>query len=371
MTKSNNVNNLKGLTKIEAEQKLAEVGFNKLPEKLPPSDFSIFMAQLKSPLVYVLLAAGGVTLFLREFADTAIIGLAVFLNTILGFLQERKASRALEALKKLLQPYAKVLRDGKVREIDVELLVPGDVVYLSQGDKIPADGRIVEFNRFYVTEAILTGESVPVEKKLADDTNADTRDGEDAEAVSKVFMGTIVSGGKATMIVEKTGSNTEMGKIAESVGEIDEDTPLRRQLAVFSGLLSKLVLFLVVFVFVVGLLTGLDRVEIFTISVALAVSAIPEGLLVGLTVVLAIGMQRILGRKGLVRNLVSAETLGGVTTICVDKTGTLTEGNMKVVDVIGDQNEVAHQVIIANDLDDPIVLAAWEWGKVSIIMPTR
>lgn len=349
MSKSNNLKNITGLSQVDVDQKLKEFGLNKLPEQPPPSDLAIFISQLKSPLVYVLLAAGGVTLFLREFADTAIIGLAVFLNTILGFLQERKASKALEALKKLLHPYAKVLRDGKVREIEVEYLVPGDVVYLSQGDKIPADGKIIDYNRFYVTEAILTGESVPVEKKLGGD--------------EKVFMGTIVTGGKAVMSVEMTGDKTEMGKIARSVGEIEQDTPLRRQLAFFSGHLSKLVIFLIVFVFVIGLLSGMNLAEIFTTSVALAVSAIPEGLLVGLTVVLAIGMQRILSRKGLVRNLASAETLGGVTTICVDKTGTLTEGNMKVVDVIGEKEDLANQVIIANDLDDPIVLAAWEWGR--------
>ncbi len=340
----------KGLTPQEAQWRLKEHGPNALPEAPPPSDLVIFISQFKNPLVYVLVVAGVVTFFLKELADTAIIFLAVFVNTILGFLQERKASKALEALKKLLHPHAKVIRGGELLTIGVEEIVPGDVVVLHQGDKVPADGELFDVHRFYVSEAILTGESVPVEK----------------EDKNEAFMGTVVTAGTAKMLVKSTGVHTEMGKIAVSVSELGEDTPLRRQLAKFSKSLSILVLGLILAVFVVGLLLGKNPVEIFTMSVALAVSAIPEGLLVGLTVVLAIGMQRILAKKGLVRNLVSAETLGGVTTICVDKTGTLTEGKMQVVNVVGDEIQLATQVAIANDLDDPVVIAAWEWGTTKV-----
>jgi len=336
-----------GLTTKEAEELLAKYGPNELPEKRPPSDLSVFLSQLKSPLIYVLLFAATVTLYLKEFADTVIILVAVGINTILGFLQESRAGKALEALKELIHPYAKVIRDGKVESLLAANIVPGDIVVLNSGDKIPADGVLIEESRFYVSEAILTGESTPVLKKVKD----------------KIFMGTIVTAGTAKMLVQVTGAKTQMGAIAKSVSGISEDTPLKKQLSAFSKSLSVLVLILLIVIFGVGLLSGVDPVDLFTTSVALAVSAIPEGLLVSLTVVLAIGMQRILARKGLVRHLVSAETLGGVTTLCVDKTGTLTEGNMRVVEVVGDNKNLIEQVIIANDLDDPIVIAAWDWGS--------
>ena len=198
-----------------------------------------------------------------------------------------------------------------------------------------------------MSEAILTGESIPVVK----------------EKEEKAFMGTVVTSGNGLLLIETTGSQTEVGKIAKDVQDPYEDTPLKRQLIRFSRQLTILVLFLTVFVFIVGLISGRELVEIFTTSVALAVSAIPEGLLVGLTVVLAIGMQKILKQKGLVRNLVSAETLGGVTTICIDKTGTLTEGKMQVVKVLGDEVSLAKQALIANDLDDPMLTAVWEWAN--------
>ncbi len=343
----------KGLTSVEAKKRLEKYGPNVLPEKPPPSGFAIFISQLKSPLVYVLIAAATTTFVLKQYSDAAIISFAVFINTILGFVQERKASQALAALKQLVHPKAKVVRDGKRSELDTENLVPGDLVVLNQGDKIPADGKLVKANRLFVAEAILTGESVPIEKKEK----------------NKIYMGTVVTGGQGILEVEITGAKTEMGKIALSVQEPEEDTPLRRQLKSFSQQLSFLVAALVLFVFVVGLATGKEIVEIFATSVALAVSAIPEGLLVGLTVILAIGMQRILAKKGLVRKLISAETLGGVTVICVDKTGTLTSGKMQVVGIEGDEKALRKQAIIANDLDDPIVIAVFNWAKTKIRNP--
>jgi len=338
----------KGLSSKEAKKRLEKFGPNELPERPPPNDFYIVVSQLKSPLVYVLVVAGVVTLFLRESSDAAIIFFAVFINTILGFLQERKANRALYALKELVHPKARVIRDGKLRQVSLEAVVPGDVVVLYQGDKIPADGKFIEANMLSVSEAILTGESVPVKK------NTD----------SEAYMGTMVSSGQGRLLVQETGAKTQIGKIAEQVQEIPEDTPLKRQLGMFSRQLSFLVLGLTGFVFVVGLLTGKEIVDMFTTAVALAVSAIPEGLLVALTVVLAIGMQRILKRRGLVRNLVSAETLGGVTTICVDKTGTLTHGKLKVVEVLGDRQEIAKQVFLTSD--DPVMEQTLEWAKEKI-----
>src|SRR3990167_2141717 len=299
---------IRGLTSSQAEQKLTEFGPNELPEKPPPSDVKIFLSQLKNPFVYILLVAAIITVIIGHISDAGIIGSAVIINTFLGFIQERRAGRALEALKKLVRPQAKVIRDGKQKIIGIENIVPGDTVVLAQGDKIPADGKMVEANRFLVDEAILTGESVPVSKK-------------DQE---EIFMGTIVSGGRGFMEVAATGGKTRIGSIALTIQEPAEDTPLRKQVKKLSRDLSILVFALTAFVFVIGFVGGNNVFEMFTTSVALAVSAIPEGLLVGLTVVLAIGMQRILKRKGLISNLESAETLGGVTTICVDKTGTLT-----------------------------------------------
>lgn len=337
----------KGLSSKKALELLEIHGPNRLPEKSPPSDIKIFFSQFKSPLVYILFVAGAVTFFLREYSDTVIILAAVLLNSILGFFQERKANNALEALKKLVHPQATVIRDGERSVIPFEDIVPGDLCIVNSGDKIPADGELFEAKLLFVDEALLTGESVPVGKEMQDE----------------VFMGTVVSGGRGIFWVTKTGAKTSMGKIAHSVQEVFEDTPLRQQLAAFSRQLTYLVVFLVGFVFVIGLFSDKGIEEIFTTSVALSVSSIPEGLLVGLTVVLALGMQRILKRKGLVRNLVSAETLGGVTTICTDKTGTLTKGQMKVVKTEGLESDLAVQSLIANDLDDPVVIAAYDWAK--------
>ncbi len=336
-----------GLSFEEIEGRMRQYGLNELPEKPPPSNISLMVSQLRSPLVYVLLIAGLVTFLLHEVADTLVIGIAVLVNTVLGYVQEKKAGQSLRALKELIHPEAKVIRNGEVQTIDVQYLVPGDLVILNKGDKIPADGKLLYANRLFITEAMLTGESVPVSKGKDD----------------AVFMGTVVTAGQAKFYVEKTGAGTEIGKIAESLEVIEGDTPLRKQIEKFSKQLSVLIVGLTAVVFIVGLLLREPPREIFTTSVALAVSAIPEGLLVGLTVILAIGMQRILAHKGLVRNLVSAETLGGVTVICVDKTGTLTQGRMQVTDVIGVEAGLVFQSVVANDLDDPIVIAAYEWGS--------
>lgn len=333
----------KGLTEKEAKERLIEHGPNELPEKPPPTSIELIIEQVKSPLVYVLVAAGVVTLFLGDYADSAIIFFVVVVNSALGFYQEKKASNALESLKAMVHPTVDVIRDGKEKNIKIEGVVPGDIIELEQGDKVPADGKLIHSNRFMVEEAVLTGESVPVKKKVGD----------------QVFMGTIVSTGIAYMEVEKTGEQTQMGKIAETVQQPDEDTPLTKQMKVFSQQLTILVVVLTVVVFTIGFFTDRGIVEMFKTSVALAVSSIPEGLLIALTVVLTVGMQRILKKKGLVRNLVSAETLGGVTTICVDKTGTLTYGKLKVQEVIGSVDEMCTQHFASSE--DPIMTETHEW----------
>lgn len=338
---------LKGLTQSEADILKSQFGLNKLPEKPPESAFHLLLSQLKSPLVYILLIASCVTFFLKEYSDTILILVSVVINTILGFVQEQRAGKSLEALKKLLYTETLVIRDGVRKKIALEELVPGDLVVLNAGDKVPGDGEILEGNRLFIDEAILTGESIPVKK----------------ETTGLVAMGTIVVSGQGYMVVKATGENTTIGKIAQDVQTSDEISPLSKQLLVFSKQLSILVGVITILVVVIGVLLDFAIIEIFTIAVALAVSAIPEGLLVALTVVLTIGMQRILKRKGLVRNLVSAETLGGVTVICTDKTGTLTEGKMRVVEVDGDENTLRLQTVLANDMDDAMVIAAGVWGS--------
>ena len=339
-----------GLSNEEVKRRQLQYGANVLPEKPPPSQFSLILQQLRNPFVYVLLVAALVTSIIGHFSDALIIFLAVFINTILGFIQESRANNALYALKHYVTSKATVIRNGQRISINTSDIVTGDLVVLDQGTKIPADGKLTFANRLYIDEAVLTGESLPVNKNKDD----------------SVFMGTVVSSGQATFLVEAIGATSKMGTIALQIQEEEEDTPLQRQLKGFSKQLVSIICVLTVAVFVLGLLYKFSLVEIFITSVALAVSSIPEGLLVSLTVVLAIGMQKIVKHRGLVRKLSAAETLGGVTVICVDKTGTLTQGKMEVVDYLGDKKQLAEQVLLANDLDDPIVISAFEWGRTII-----
>lgn len=339
-----------GLSSIEVIEQQKKYGLNVLPEKPAPSHMSILIEQLKSPLVYILIIASVITVIIGHYTDAIIISLAVFINTVLGYIQENRASNALRALKNYMTDKATVIRDGNRIQIDTSQIVVGDIVVLDQGVKIPADGKLLFANRLFIDEAILTGESVPV-NKIKD---------------SEIYMGTTVSSGQATMKVIAVGAKTKMGAIAGEIQEKEEDTPLQKQLKVFSRQLAIVIGIITVFVFLLGILYQYSATEIFITSVALAVSSIPEGLLVSLTVVLAIGMQKILKQRGLVRKLSAAETLGGVTVICVDKTGTLTQGKMEVVDCIGNRTDLAKQVLLANDLDDPMVISAFEWGRTII-----
>lgn len=341
---------IKGLSAEEVESRQKQGGLNVLPEKPAPSHLSILLEQLKSPLVYILLLAGLVTLAIGHHPDSIIILLAVVVNTVLGYVQENRASNALRALEHYLTEKATVIREGKRVFVDASLIVVGDMVVLDQGVRVPADGKLRYANRLFVDEAVLTGESVPVNKI----------------EVNPVFMGTTVSSGQAVMEVEAIGAGTKMGAIAGKIQEAKEDTPLQKQLKGFSRQLAIFVGVVTGLVFLLGIAYRYSLSEIFITSVALAVSSIPEGLLVSLTVVLAVGMQRILRQQGLIRKLSAAETLGGVTVICMDKTGTLTQGKMKVVDYLGNKIEIAKHVLLANDLDDPIVIAAHEWGKKTV-----
>ena len=341
----------KGLTTVEAQKKLSEFGPNTLPIKKEVSLIRIFLAQFESPLVYILVLAGWVTLFLREWTDSIVIFSAVLVNTILGFYQEKKAQKALSALRHFLVPQAKVIRDKEAKMVPTTQIVPGDLVILTLGTRIPADGILVEATDFSVNEAILTGEAMPVPKKVR---------GEEKE---NVFMGTMVVTGIAKMKVTQTGTRTKMGQIGQSLVEIKEEkTPLQENLTHLSKILAVIFGFVTIFIFALGALRGYPLVEIFVISVAVAVAAIPEGLMVTLTVILALGMQRILARKALVRKLISAETLGSVSVICADKTGTLTQGQLKVVQSDFTNLRLgAEAAVLCNDMRDPLEIAMMNW----------
>ncbi|MFH1565622.1 MAG: HAD-IC family P-type ATPase [bacterium] len=350
--------NKEGLSTHQAGRLLNTFGYNLLPTQKPPSAFSILFSQFKNPLILILVISALITLYLRDFIDSVVISFAIFINTILGFLQEYKAQKDIYSLKKLFMQKARVLRSGKIIEISAKYLVPGDIVLLQTGQKTPADIRIIKESYLKVNEAALTGESAPVQK-TASTLNVKRIL---AERKNMLFWGTSIVGGSAKGVVVGTGLNTELGKIAQSIRETKkEPTPLQKSLASLSKTLAIAVIGITTLVFVIGFFSNIPALDMFTTSVALAVAAIPEGLAVSLTVVLAIGMQRIFKKKALVRELLSAETLGSVTAICVDKTGTLTEGNMKVVTwKLTDLSQTLKAAALCNDIQNQTEIALWE-----------
>jgi len=361
-----------GLKEIQVRERLNRIGPNTIDHRKEIGDLVLLWSQFQSPLIYILIFAAFTTALLGDFADTGVIGLAVVVNTILGFYQERKAHRALAALRALLTLKAVVVREGKRQAIEVSDLVPGDVCFVGLGERIPADGVVVDEEDFTISEAILTGESIPLVKRSA---RMRELDHEDAELLrerwkglareEKVFAGTIVSSGTATLLVVVTGSETEVGKIARSLEEtVQEPTPLQKRIARFSNQLAVFVGIAALVIFLTGLLVGESFLSIFTTSVAIAVAAIPEGMAVSLTAILAIGMQRILRRRALVRKLMAAETLGSVTVICADKTGTLTEGVMRVTKAeFVDEEAGIQAAVLVNDQRDPLEIAIWDWVR--------
>lgn len=324
-----------GLKEKEIKARQKKWGLNLLPKEEPLSQTKIFIEQFKSPLIYILVIAGAATLFFREFTDGIVIFGAVILNTFVGFLQEKKASQTLRELKKAVKHETEVLRENNLKIVDSAELVPGDIIILVPGAKVPADGRIIECHDLRINEMALTGEWLPAgkcNKSLSKNTPLADRD-------NMVYMGTIIESGKAKIVVTETGGKTEIGKVAEIIKETKEEkTPYQKKLAHFSRIIGILIVLICIGIFIEGVLTGEKLIEMFKTVIAVAVAAIPEGLPVAMTVILSLGMQRILRKKGLVRKLASAETLGSTSVICTDKTATLTEGKMKVDQVTGDKN---------------------------------
>lgn len=327
----------KGLTRAEASQRRERYGLNRLAEERKVSVLKIFASQFSSALIYILVIAATVSFVLGHHTDAWVILAAVIVNVIVGFIQEFRAERALEALKKIVTFSTTIIRDGREQSVEPTQLVPGDIVKLEAGAKVPADVRIIESDKLSINEAPLTGESVAVAK--------DHKTLKSAVIISEknnmAFFGTTVVGGSGKAVVIATGKETEIGRIAKLVSETErETTPLQEKLQKFSRTIAVIILGVSFIIFVIGVFLGKDVADMFTTAVALAVAAIPEGLVVVLTVILAVGMQRILKQHALVRKLVAAETLGSTTVICTDKTGTLTEGEMHVVRVLTEQHDV-------------------------------
>ncbi|MHB1456619.1 MAG: cation-translocating P-type ATPase [Armatimonadota bacterium] len=319
-----------GLREEEAEKRLALHGPNEFGQQAEISWLRTLIAQVKSPLVSVLAIAAGVSLAAGHPTDAAIILAIVLLNTVIGFVQEYRAERAMAELAKFAAPTARIKRDSEERDIVSKQLVPGDVVMLAAGDRVPADGRILEAHSLESNESALTGESAPVEK------NAKSVEVETPLAArsNMVYSGTVVTRGRGIAVVAETGGATEFGKIAAEVRATDrEDTPLQRQLAVVGKMLGIIALGLAGLVFVIGILRGIDMLEMFMFAVASAVAAIPEGLPAVVTVALAIGLKNMARRNAIIRRLPAVESLGSATVIVTDKTGTLTQNRMTVESV--------------------------------------
>lgn len=349
-----------GLSDVEANERLQAFGLNTINVSKQTKWFKILLNQIKSPLIIILIFAGSVTLALSHYQDSIFIFVAVIINSLLGFYQENKAERALSQLRTYLRERTRVVRDSKEKEIDAEELVPGDLIRLSQGDRVPADARVVFVNDFQVDEAVLTGESLPV-LKVPDIAQLDTTL---SDQKSMVFAGTLVTQGICVGLVCRTGSFTEFGKIASVIAETEnQKTPLQEAIIKFSIYSSIIISILTLIVFFTGLFAGYSVIEMFLTAVAIAVSAIPEGLPISMTVILAVGVERMAKRKGIVRKLSAAEALGGTTVILTDKTGTLTMAKMvmsKVVTFGLDENRLISlaltnaNVLIENPNEDPM-----------------
>ena len=339
-----------GLSQTEVESRQTQYGLNELREAPLRSPLKILWEQLTNPLVLLLLGAAAVSAVLGKTTELIAILAIVVLNAALGVAQEYRAEKAMAALKKMSAPLVRVRRGGRVLDIDPKELVPGDVVLLEAGSIIPADARLIEAANLKVQEASLTGESEPVEKdtEALTDKNAPLGDRR-----NMVYFGTSVTYGRGTALVTTTGMRTELGRIAQLIQMVEaEKTPLQRRLAEMGRVLFLVAIGVMVIAFVIGLITGTPLDTVLLESVAIAVAVVPEGLPAVITVALALGAQRMLRRQALVRRLTAVETLGSVTTICSDKTGTLTQNKMTVtlVDVgnsVISMDDLAHQGITA------------------------
>jgi len=321
-----------GLTEAEAHDRLRRYGLNRLPEPAKRGALIRFLAQFHNILIYVLLGSAAITAFLEHLADTLVILAVVVVNAAIGFVQEGKAEKAMDAIRRMLALKASVLRDGTRRAVESEALVPGDVIFLEAGDKVPADLRLLRANGLQIQEAILTGESVPVEKQ----TEPVAVGAALGDRASMAYSGTLVTSGLGRGVVVATGMDTEIGRISGMLSTVETlTTPLLRQMNVFAWWLTVFILLIAAILLVFGYFVAhLEFSEVFMAVVALSVAAIPEGLPAVLTITLAVGVQAMARHNAIVRRLPAIETLGSVSVICTDKTGTLTRNEMMVASVV-------------------------------------
>lgn len=338
-----------GLSTNEAEKRLATYGSNEFRKYKKPSLFKMFFDQINSLLIYILLGSALIFFIVGEYSDAFIIIIVILVNSVIGVVQETRAENALEELKKMATPKAVVKRDGIIKEIPSEQVVPGDIVIIDSGRYIPADIRLIEAANLKIEESSLTGESVPVDKDANWKGESDTPI---ADQRNMAFMSTLSTYGRGIGIVVSTGMQTEIGKIANLLGNQDKElTPLQKKLAELGKILGIGSVIVSAVIFLIGFFQGRDVLDMFLISVSLAVAAIPEGLPAIVTIVLALGMQRMIKRKAVVRKLPAVETLGAVSVICSDKTGTLTQNKMTVTKVFANDTYLP---ITSPQLKEPI-----------------
>lgn len=308
-----------GLTKKEAEQRLTKYGKNILRQQKKKSPIILFLGQFKDVMTMILFVCTGISAFMQDWIEAVVMMGIIILNAIMGFVQEFRTEKTIEALRSMTAMYAKVMRDGKIAEIKAEEIVPGDLVYIKSGDIIPADGYIKEATALTVDEAMLTGESTAVEKN--ENSNND----------NQVYAGTMVYGGNAKIIITETGMKTKMGKISSMIQDVkEESTPLQKRLAKMGAVIVALCILICLIVTITGIIRGENTIDMLLTGISLAVAAVPEGLPAIVTISLALGVQRMAAGKALVKKLPAVETLGSTTVICSDKTGTLTQNKMSV-----------------------------------------
>ena len=339
----------RGITSNEAAMRLAKYGSNELEEKEKKPTWYLFLNQFKDFMIVVLMIAAVISGIVGDLTDTMIILVIVVLNAVVGFIQEYRAEKAMNALKKIASLQAVVLRDGNSLKISSSLLVPGDVVQLETGNAIPADLRLIETYGLRIDESPLTGESVPVDKDTLELKEENLPLG---DRLNQAFKGTMITNGRGKGLVVSTGMNTEIGKIARMLQASDPTTPLQKRMTDFGKKLSYIILFICVLLFGVGLLRGEQPIKMLLLSISLAVAAIPEALPALITVALARGANKMVKKNALIRKLPAIETLGSVSYICTDKTGTLTLNKMKVVQI----HEVANHALHFQSVS-PLVLA--------------